>query len=248
LPLRRAAASAIVAVVLIACGGSDRPRTTRRAPHPASATTSTPTTTSTTLPTTTTPPPPRFAATAAPIEGAVRARIVGSSWRSGCPVPLEDLRYVTLSYWGFDGAAHTGEVVVHADALDAIEGAFRRLFDARFPIRRMQLVDDYGADDFRSIEADNTSAFNCRPVTGGSGWSQHAYGRAIDVDPIENPYVDDGTTSHPASQAYLDRASVRPGMAVRGGTLVEAFAAVGWGWGGNWSNPVDLQHFSATGR
>ena len=177
----------------------------------------------------------------------MRDRVVGSSWRAGCPVPLEQLRYVTLSYWGFDGAVHSGELVVNADAVDAVVTAFHRLFDNRFPIRSMRLVDDFGADDFTSIEADNTSAFNCRPVTGGSGWSQHAYGRAIDVDPIENPYVDGGTTTHPASVTYLARGNVRPGMAVSGGPLVDAFAAVGWGWGGRWPPPTDYQHFSSTG-
>jgi hypothetical protein len=126
---------------------------------------------------------------------------------------------------------------------------FRALYAASFPIRRMQPVDAYDGDDFRSIEADNTSAFNCRPVSGGTGWSQHAYGRAIDVNPIENPYVSvAGTTEHRASRPYLDRTRHRPGMAYPGGTLVSAFAARGWGWGGLWSGAKDYQHFSATGH
>ena len=156
---------------------------------------------------------------------------------------------MTLSYWGFDGEPHEGELVVNADAVDAMRGAFGRLFSARFPIRSMRLVDDFGASDFTSIEADNTSAFNCRErSTGGGVWSQHTYGRAIDVNPIENPYVTNGTTSHPASQPFLDRSNVRAGMAVAGGPLVDAFAAAGWGWGGYWSSPTDYQHFSSTGR
>jgi hypothetical protein len=125
---------------------------------------------------------------------------------------------------------------------------FRTLFRKRFPIRRMRLVDDYGGSDFDSIEADNTSAFNCRPVAGGGRWSQHAYGRAIDVNPIENPYVyANGTTSHRASRPYLDRARHRRGMAFQGGVLVRAFRRAGWGWGGRWSPDKDFQHFSATG-
>jgi poly-gamma-glutamate synthesis protein (capsule biosynthesis protein) len=198
--------------------------------------------------TTTTVAMPTFAFAAVPIEGAVRSKVEGSSWRPGCPVPLEQLRYVTLSHWGFDGTVHSGELIVNADAVAAIDGAFRRLFADHFPIRTMRLVDDYGADDFTSIEADNTSAFNCRErSTGGGVWSQHAYGRAIDVNPIENPYVTDGTTSHAASGTYLARSNVRPGMAVTNGSLVAAFAAVGWGWGGTWSSPTDYQHFSSTG-
>jgi D-alanyl-D-alanine carboxypeptidase len=110
-------------------------------------------------------------------------------------------------------------------------------------------VDAYGGDDFRSIEADNTSSFNCRPATGSSHWSNHAYGRAIDVNPIENPYISGGSTSHRASVPYLNRSRVRPGMAVAGGVLVRAFAAQGWGWGGSWSGSTqDTQHFSYNGR
>jgi hypothetical protein len=120
------------------------------------------------------------------------------------------------------------------------------LFEDRFPIRAMRLVDDYGGDDFASIEADNTSAFNCRNATGSGEWSDHAYGRAIDVNPIENPYVHaDGTTSHAASQPYLDRSRHRPGMATPGRSLVRAFDAVGWEWGGRWQSIKDYQHFAA---
>jgi hypothetical protein len=182
------------------------------------------------------------------ITADVAARMVGVSWRAGCPVPLDGLRYLRIGYWGFDGGAHVGELVVNADAVDAMRSAFGQLFASGFPIRRMQLVDDYGGDDDTSIDADNTSAFNCRSATGSSSWSQHAYGRAIDVNPIENPYVyADGTTTHPASEPYLDRSTIRPGMARDGGSLVAAFGNAGWGWGGWWGGPTDYQHFSATG-
>jgi hypothetical protein len=124
-----------------------------------------------------------------------------------------------------------------------------RLYAARFPIRRTEPVDRFGGDDFRSIEADNTSAFNCRTATGSTRWSNHAYGRAIDVNPIENRYVSDGTSSHRASGPCLDRSRHRPGTAYEGGLLVEAFRSVGWGWGGSWSGSVkDYQHLSVDGR
>jgi hypothetical protein len=174
--------------------------------------------------------------------------MTGVSWRPGCPVPLRDLRVLTLRHWGFDGSVRTGRLVVHGDVAREVIAVFRKLYEARFPVRRMRLVDAYGADDFRSIEADNTSAFNCRTVEGTSRWSEHAYGRAIDVNPIENPYVSGGRTSHRASVPYLDRSRRRPGMAVEGGALVRAFDAAGWGWGGRWSSPQDYQHFSASGR
>ena len=124
-----------------------------------------------------------------------------------------------------------------------------RLYDDGFPIRGMVPVDAYGGSDFRSIEADNTSAFNCRFVDGTTRWSEHAYGRAIDVNPIENPYVtSSGATSHAASRPYLRRTPFRPGMAAEGHALVRAFAAIGFGWGGRWSGAKDYQHFSASGR
>ncbi len=192
---------------------------------------------------------PGFHARVQPIPPALRAQMIGVSWRRGCPVGLGDLRLLTLTYRGFDGRAHTGRLVASRDAASALVAVFRRLYAARFPIRRMEPVDRYGGDDYRSIEADNTSAFNCRAATGSSRWSEHAYGRAIDVNPIENPYVSGGTSSHRGSRPFLDRARHRPGMAYDGGVLVEAFRAVGWGWGGSWSGGVkDYQHFSASGR
>jgi hypothetical protein len=184
----------------------------------------------------------------APIDAPHAKRMTGVSWHPGCPVPLRDLRALSLSYRGFDGRAHTGRLVVHRDVARELVGVFRRLYDAGVPIRRMVPVDAYGGSDFRSIEADNTSAFNCRYVDGTTRWSEHAYGRAIDVNPIENPYVSGGSTSHGASRPYLDRSRRRPGMAVEGGALVRAFDAVGWGWGGRWSGAKDYQHFSASGR
>jgi hypothetical protein len=181
--------------------------------------------------------------------GAARAeRMTGVSWRPGCPVPLRDLRVLTMRHWGFDGAVHSGTLIVHRDVARRLVGVFRRLYEARFPIRRMAPVDVYGGSDFRSIEADNTSAFNCRYVEGTRRWSEHAYGRAIDVNPIENPYVSAGRTSHPASTPYLDRSRRRPGMAYEGSVLVRAFDKIGWGWGGRWTSIKDHQHFSASGR
>jgi hypothetical protein len=192
---------------------------------------------------------PPYSASVQTIPRALRETMTPTSWRPGCPVSLDELRLVSLAYIGFDGRPHRGRLIVNRDAATAVVGAFRMLYAARFPIRRMVPVDAYGGDDFRSIEADNTSAFNCRPATGSSHWSNHAYGRAIDVNPIENPYISGGHTSHRASVTYLDRRRVRPGMAVAGGALVRAFAAQGWGWGGRWSGSTqDTQHFSYNGR
>jgi hypothetical protein len=177
----------------------------------------------------------------------VSAAELGPSWHPGCPVGPEQLRRVGLTFWGFDNDPHTGTLIVNADAVDAVIAAFRRLYDVRFPIRRMEPVDVYGGDDHASMAADNTSAFNCRFVAGSTRWSAHAYGDAIDVNTVENPYVQTGDyVSPPAGEAYMNRSDVRPGMAYWGGALVDAFAAAGWQWGGRWSDP-DYQHFSSTG-
>jgi D-alanyl-D-alanine carboxypeptidase-like protein len=171
------------------------------------------------------------------------------SYRRGCPVGPSLLRDVRLRYWGFDGSAHTGELVVNAAVTRPVVTVFARLYRARFPIRRMQPVDAFRGSDERSMAADNTSAFNCRYAVapGSRRWSVHAYGEAIDVNPVENPYLDGGRVRPPAGALFRDRARVRPGMAVAGGALVRAFAGVGWPWGGRWASP-DYQHFSATGR
>jgi poly-gamma-glutamate synthesis protein (capsule biosynthesis protein) len=185
----------------------------------------------------------------APIDEAVRARM-RSSWRPGCPVPLEDLRLLTVDHWGFDGALHRGEVVVHHEHAHAVFEVLERLAEARFPIERMELVDVYMGDDDRSMAANNTSAFNCRSVSGRPGvWSQHAYGWAIDINPVQNPYVTSARrVSPPAGEPYVDRSVPRPGMILPGDAVVRAFADIGWSWGGDWTSPKDYQHFSATGR
>ena len=171
------------------------------------------------------------------------------SWHRGCPVAPAQLRRVRLSYWGFDRRAHIGAVVVNASAVDDAVRVFRRLYSSRFPIRRLRPIDAYRGVDERSLAADNTAAFNCRYAVapGPKRWSVHAYGLAIDVDPVENPYVLNGRVHPRAGRAYLNRSRIRPGMAYRGGLLVNAFAAVGWQWGGRWPASPDYQHFSATG-
>lgn len=174
---------------------------------------------------------------------------LGASWRAGCPVGPSGLRLVRVSYLGFDGRAHTGALVVNRRVVADVQTVFRRLYAVRFPIHRMQPVARYAGDDDRSMAADNTSAFNCRAAvaSGPRRWSVHAYGEAIDVNAVENPYVEAGRVLPPAGRTYLDRSRFRRGMAVPGGALVRAFASVGWRWGGRWSGSPDWQHFSKTG-
>ena len=171
--------------------------------------------------------------------------MTGVSWRPGCPLALERLRVVTVRHWDFTGRTREGVLIVRDDVAREVGAIFRRLLRERFPIRRIVPVDQYDADDYASIEADNTSAFNCRPVTGSTTeWSHHSYGVAIDLNPLENPYVLDGRTSHDRSVAYLDRTRERRGVIIEDGPVVRAFEAAGWYWGGDWDNPIDYQHFS----
>jgi poly-gamma-glutamate synthesis protein (capsule biosynthesis protein) len=172
------------------------------------------------------------------------------SHHGGCPVALADLRYLRMTYMGFDGAAHTGEMVVHERHAGAVVDVFRRLYDARWPIERMRLVDDYHGDDERSMAANNTSGFNCRTVAGGDVVSAHAYGAAIDVNPLQNPYLTRSSVHPPAAVRFAavdrsEKARVPPGVIRDGDVVVRAFARVGWQWGGRWPGPKDYQHFSS---
>ncbi len=190
----------------------------------------------------------RFVWGAAPITPQLAERMTPTSWRPGCPVPLSALRYLQVSHMGMDGREHIGELVVNERDVTAVAIALKLLWDAGFPIERMRLVDDYGGSDDASMAANNTSAFNCRTVAGTSTWSQHAHGRAIDINPVQNPSVTAGVASPPAGAAYIDRTRVRAGMLVEGGAAVAAFDRIGWGWGGRWTTTRDHQHVSATGR
>ncbi|MEJ3749280.1 M15 family metallopeptidase [Actinomycetes bacterium KLBMP 9797] len=192
------------------------------------------------------PPPPdgRFHATVQAAPASVLAR---SSWTKDCPVAAADLRYLTVSFRGFDGRAHTGELVVNARAADDLVTVFRRLFAADFPIERMRISSVAGMNAPPTGDGNTTEAFACRPVRGKTAWSQHAYGLAVDVNPFQNPYHKGRVVLPELATAYLDRTEVRPGMVRPGGPVVRAFAAIGWEWGGDYRSLKDYMHFSATG-
>jgi hypothetical protein len=194
------------------------------------------------------PPPPggTFRSTVAPISPAIRARM-GETWKPGCPVGLGDLRYVTVSFRGFDGRAHTGELVVNRRVAAGVVSVFARLYRARFPVEEMRLVTTADLHAHPTGDGNNTAAFVCRAARKQTRWSAHAYGLAIDVDPFQNPYRRGDLVLPELASAYLDRADRRPGMILPGGPVTAAFAAVGWTWGGTFRSPKDLMHFSATG-
>jgi hypothetical protein len=207
---------------------------------------STPTVTTTSAaPTTTTTEVPAFTSSVSSVSAAQ----LGATWHAGCPVDPSQLSLLDLSYWGFDGEAHIGTMVVNVSVVPAVIQVFSTLYADRFPIQEMIPESAYGGNDNTAAAADDTSGFNCRYAVapGPPQWSVHAYGEAIDVNDVQNPYIDGTTIIPPAGTAYEDRSDVRAGMAVVGGTLVDAFAAVGWYWGGRWTGSPDYQHFSSTG-
>ena len=173
--------------------------------------------------------------------------------RDGCPLLWTQLRHLRITFVGFDGKARVGELVIHRDHAQAVTEAFEQLYEARWPIHEMRLVDDYEGDDNGSMAADNSSGYNCRHVAGSGTWSEHAYGAAIDINPVENPYVTLTAIEPPAGQPFaaIDRsanAAVPPGVIRSGDVVVRAFAGIGWEWGGDWSGSKDYHHFSDSGR
>jgi hypothetical protein len=190
-----------------------------------------------------------------PLAGVPRAEVARTAWHQGCPVGLSDLSVLTVSYFGFDGRSHTGQLVVNRAAAAPLARVFRELYLLRFKIRHMALSDAYGPVRLQPRDGDVSSAFDCRqavpsPCVGGSGtgtWSEHAFGEAVDLNPVENPYVGCGESRDPASRPYFNRAWHRPGMVTA--AIVRAFGSIGWGWGGSWSGSTkDYMHFSASGH
>jgi hypothetical protein len=190
---------------------------------------------------------PVFHGSVSVLTKAQREEMRGKSWHKGCPVLLRDLRLVTVDFWGFGGGLRQGRVVIYEKQAWKIKRVFRKLFYAGFRIRRMVPIDRYGGSDDRSMDANNTSAFNCRFVAGTTRWSQHAYGKAIDINPIRNPYVSGGYVSPTAGAPYASRSKHAIGMIHGGDNVVQAFASVNWKWGGYWNSPKDYMHFSRTG-
>ena len=197
-----------------------------------------------------------FQSSVARLSPSVRAEVRSAgAWHSGCPVALSQLRLLTVTYLGFDRQAHPGQLVVNSSAAGSLARVFAKLYALRFHIRHMTLADRYGPVGSRPRDEDVSASFECRqaapsPCVGGNGtgsWSEHAYGEAVDLNPLENPYVGCGQSRDPAARPYFNRSQHRLGMVT--GTVVQAFASVGWGWGGSWAGSTkDYMHFSATGH
>lgn len=188
-----------------------------------------------------------------PLTPAQRTQLTGHYWHAGCPVSLSGLRFLTVSHWDFAGNLQTGELIVNERAAAPLATVFRQLYGMRFPIRHLKFTDMYGPKSSQPADRDVSGSFECRkavpsPCGSGTGsWSQHAYGLAVDINPIENPYTGCGRTRERASVPYLNRSKVRRGMVTA--AVVRAFRSIGWGWGGDWSGSTkDYMHFSSTGH
>jgi len=250
----------VLAVVLAACASSDDPAPPKAAQAPPTG------------PTATTPSPttgPTGAEHAEPVERSgfhgkidelptgLAAEMRGTTWHPGCPVPLDGLRLLHFNYWGFGGNLLRGPMVVNATVAEDVLWVFRQLYDARFPIKRVDLSTPFHPEAFaqhRRIDSKRsvTASFNCRPVVTalgpGADYSQHSYGLAIDLNPLQNPYVTtDGFVRNRAAEPYTDRSRHLEGMIHEGDVVFRSFAAIGWSWGGNWSGDKDYMHFSLTG-
>jgi len=199
---------------------------------------------------------PPFNASIRPLSAPLKSELIAHrDWHRGCPVPLSGLRLLTVTAWGFDGKPYRGQLVVNERFAVPLAKVFRRLYSLRFPLRDLTVAANYGSRRERARHPDASGSFECRqavpsPCTGGTGtgsWSMHAYGEAVDLNPVENPYVGCGMSRDKAARSYMDRSNVRPGMVTP--AVVRAFASIGWGWGGSWSGSTkDYMHFSANGH
>jgi hypothetical protein len=217
---------AAAAVVLVQCASTPPPRVATPPPPPAS-------------------PSAPGATPAAATVSPVTPGELGASWRPGCPVEAAQLRRVGVDHIGFDGQTHRGELIVHQDLVPEVVTIFEQLYRLRFPIEKIRTVDHYpAADDELSMADNNTSAFNCRGIPGSDQWSPHAYGRAVDLNPLVNPCIYSGGAYAPKNAAaYLDRSRTDPGLLHDGDPAVRVFTDRGWRWGGAWTTPLDYQHF-----
>ncbi|MCW2835709.1 MAG: family peptidase [Nocardioides sp.] len=182
------------------------------------------------------------------VSPAPRRVISRSTWQRGCPVGATDLAWLRLTFWGFDAQRHTGELLVHRVVADDVVQVFRTLYRERLPQEQVVIVRSYDPDAPPTGDGNGTGSFVCRPATGASYFSQHAYGLAIDVNTFQNPYQKGEVVLPELASAYLRRDAVRPGMVVAAGPVIDAFARIGWEWGGYWNTAKDYQHFSQNGR
>lgn len=191
------------------------------------------------------PPEGEFHSDVSPVSAEVAAR---STWREECPVTLDELRHLVVTYVGFDGLSHYGELLVNRDVADDVVSVFRHLHETRFPLEDVAIATLADLDAEPTGDGNTSGGFVCRPSVGSTRWSAHAYGMAVDLNPFQNPYVRDGRVIPELATSWAVREPVRPGMIVPGDAVTAAFADIGWTWGGNFRSLTDPMHFSSNGN
>lgn len=243
--IRHLAVPVLLPFVLGACTGA-RATEGRGAPPPSATSVRSPTPSPAPD-----PPAPQFVGSVRWIDPTLRDELIERNWHPGCPVPIRDLRLVTVSYWTFGGRVRQGPLIINESVAEDVLRVFKRLFDARFPIQKIALAakwrpprpsDWYGT-------ANVSASYSCRPVTGQTaGFSQHSYGWAIDINPTQNPYISgEGQVLRAVDLPYVDRSQHLPGMIHPNDVVLRSFTTIGWGWGGGWHSLKDYMHFSLTG-
>ena len=185
-----------------------------------------------------------FEWTLGPVPAEVLAR---SSWSVDCPVTVDQLSYLTVSHFGFDGQFHTGELMVNATVGEGMVEVFRKLHGERFPIEQMRVIRAEEIDAPPTGDWNDTTSFVCRPAVGSGNWSQHAFGLAVDINPFHNPYLKGDLVLPELASVYTDRTEIGVGMIESGDVVTAALAELGWAWGGNWNSLKDWMHFSSSG-
>lgn len=187
---------------------------------------------------------PPFVESIQPLPSVTRQMIEKYSWHPGCPLNPSELSYVEVSHWGFDQQVHQGVLIVNHRVAKNVVEIFRELFQQKFPIEKIVPIDFYHGDDKKAMLANDTSAFLCRKMTRKPHrFSTHSYGIAIDINPLQNPYVIGNHIEPPTGKAYLDRKTIQKGMVTKGDVVYQAFKRHGWRWGGDWRHIKDYQHF-----
>lgn len=192
---------------------------------------------------------PVFSSTIAPLSDEQRAAMTGVTWKPGCPVSLDELSAITATHWTYDDTVQEGVVIVATAHAQGVSDVLARLFETHFPIAKMAPAHLYGGDDNKLMAANVTHAFNCRKKTNGTSYSEHSFGHAIDINQVQNPYVKGGQVFPSTGEANAtERSADVRGLITEDGPVVDAFAGIGWKWGGHWRSLKDYQHFSATGK
>lgn len=186
---------------------------------------------------------PKDVFTCSKIPNNIFKKMIGNSIPNKDKIDINGLSYLKITYFGFDEKTHIGEMIVNKDVAQEVLDIFQEVYDNKYPIEKIQLIDEYNANDEKSMEDNNTSAFCYRTIANTNKLSIHSLGKAIDVNPLYNPCVVKNSVFPAKGKQYANRSIVRKGTIQKGDVLYNAFLKRGWTWGGNWRTKKDYQHF-----